>query len=124
MSEHLTAATESGEDLEAVTPADLVEWVSYLVSRVESVDRSSGQHWCSQWWNHPEAIDRFRALHERWLEAQADGGMSSWWVDHFDRHASVLFSKRGPFGECGTTHVVSTTRRILATEQPPNGWSW
>ncbi|WP_157940258.1 DUF4913 domain-containing protein [Arthrobacter ruber] len=31
------------------------------------------------WWNHLEAVDRLRALHERWLEAHAVGVMSSWW---------------------------------------------
>ena len=124
MSDELKTGEDSGREAEAVTPADLVEWVEHIVSRLESVDRSSGQHWCSQWWNHPEAVDRLRALHERWLEAQADGAMSNWWVGHFDSHASILFAKRGPFGECGTTHVAKTSRRILTAEQPPSGWSW
>ncbi|WP_461171117.1 DUF4913 domain-containing protein [Arthrobacter sp. Z1-15] len=62
-----------------------------------------------------------RGLYEQWLEAQASGRMSSWWIDHYDRHATVLFAKRGPFDECGTTHVGMTARRVLATEQPPVG---
>ncbi|WP_084442924.1 DUF4913 domain-containing protein [Arthrobacter sp. CAL618] len=112
-----------GEDF-AFTSEELVDWVEGLAAMLESVDRSQNQHWCSQWWNHPEAVDRFRALYEQWLEAQASGGMSSWWIDHFDRHATVLFTKRGPFGECGTTHAEKTARRILATEQPPPDWAW
>jgi hypothetical protein len=106
------------------TPEELVDWVEGLVAMLESVDRSQNQYWCSQWWNHPEAVDRFRALYEQWLEAQANGGMSSWWIDHFDRHTTVLFARRGPFGECGTTHVHKTARRVLATEQPPHNWGW
>ncbi|MHA7287677.1 DUF4913 domain-containing protein [Arthrobacter sp. MDT3-44] len=114
---------DGGEDF-AFTPEELVDWVEGLVAMLESVDRSQNQYWCSQWWNHPEAVDRFRGLYEQWLEAQANGGMSSWWIDHFDRHATVLFARRGPFGECGTSHTKKTARRILATEQPPTAWAW
>jgi hypothetical protein len=39
---------------------------------LESVDRSQNQSWCSQWWNHTEAVDRFRGLYEQWLEAQVN----------------------------------------------------
>lgn len=120
-----SAASESKSASDfTCTPEELVDWVEGLVALLESVDRSQGMSWCSQWWKHLEAIERFRALFEKWLEAQKEGGMSSWWIDHFDRHATVLFAKRGPFGECGTKHVERTTRRILATEQPPHGWSW
>ncbi|MHA7240127.1 DUF4913 domain-containing protein [Arthrobacter sp. TMS1-12-1] len=44
---------------------------------LESMERSQNQYWCSQWCNHPEAVDRFRGLCEQWLDAQANGGMSS-----------------------------------------------
>ena len=107
-----------------ITPEMLVDWVEHLASLLESVDKSSNQFWCTQWWKHSEAVERLKALHEHFLDAQASGGMSSWWVDHFDRHAAVLFAKRGPFGECGTGHAEKTTRRILATEHPPTDWAW
>lgn len=116
--------TEQVENAEEFTPEDLVDWVEHLVATLESVDKSVGMSWCPQWWNHPEAVERFRALFEKWAEAQKDGGMSSWWIDHFDRHAVVLFAKRGPFGECGTKHVDKGMRRTLVTEQPPTDWSW
>lgn len=106
------------------TPGDLVDWVEGLAAVLESVDRAQNQYWCSQWWKHPEAVDRLRGMYDQWLEAQAHGGMSSWWVDHFDRHALVLFAKRGPFGECGTSHVEKTARRTLAAESPPSDWNW
>ena len=113
---------QGGEEEFNYTPEDFVDWVERLAAILESVDRSQNQYWCSQWWNHAEAVDRFRGLYEQWLEAQAKGGMSSWWVDHFDRHATVLFAKRGLFGGCGTTHKGKTARRVLATVQPPLGW--
>lgn len=40
------------------TPEEPVDWVEGLVSMVESVDKSTGMSWCSQWWNHPEAVER------------------------------------------------------------------
>lgn len=116
--------TAQPEDAEAFTPEELVDWVEHLVAMLESVDRSVGMAWCVQWWNHTEAVERFRALFEKWLEVQKDGGMSSWWTDHFDRHAVILFAKRGPFGECGTKHVEKGARRILVTDRPPSDWSW
>ena len=123
ISPDVSAAVQEPEDT-GFTPDELVDWVEGLVSLLESVDKSSNQFWCSQWWNHSEAVERFKALYEHWLDAQASGGMSSWWVDHFDRHAAVLFAKRGPFGECGTSHSEKTTRRILAAERPPADWVW
>lgn len=121
---HGTSRFADGREQDTFTPADLVDWVERLASLLESVDKSQNLFWCSQWWNHPEAVDRLKALYEHWLDTQASGGMSSWWVDHFDRHAVILFSKRGPFGECGTKHVGKGVRRVLATEQPPANWSW
>ena len=67
--------TEHVEDAEEFTPEDLVDWVEHLVATLESVDKSVGMSWCPQWWNHPEAVERFRALFEKWAEAQKDGGM-------------------------------------------------
>ena len=109
---------------EALSVEDFIGWVEDMMADVESVDRSANMHWCSQWWAHPEAIKRLKALYEEWLARQAEGGMSSWWTDHFDRHAAVLFAKRGPFGECGVSHVERGMRRTLDCEQPPAGWSW
>lgn len=107
-----------------ITPEDLIEWVEMIVSRLESVDHYQGQFWCPQWWEHTEAVDRFRALFERWLDAQANDGMSSWWVDHYDRHAPILFAKTGPFGDCADGHEPKAKRRMLACEMPDPDWAW
>lgn len=121
MSEEVEQDTET---VEGPTQEEFVEWVERLMARVESVDMDQAMRWCPQWWAHTEAVDRFRALYEEWIGCQANGGMSSWWTNHFDRHAAVLFTKRGPFGDCGTSHVEKGFRRTLACEHPPTGWSW
>lgn len=109
---------------EALNVDDFIAWVEDTMADLESVDRSANMHWCSQWWAHPEATQRLKALYEEWLDRQTNGGMSSWWVDHFDRHASVLFAKNGPFGECSVSHVERGARRTLECEQPPADWTW
>ena len=115
---------QQAETGEQFTPEEFVEWVEQLVARVESVDMNQDMRWCPQWWAHTEAVDRFKSLYEEWMVCQAGGGMSAWWTNHFDRHAAVLFTKRGPFGECGTSHVEKSFRRTLACEHPPADWSW
>ncbi len=118
------AVEQDTETVERPTQREFVTWVEEFVSRLESVDRSSNRHWCPQWWAHTEAVDRLSALHTQWLMASEENSLSSWWVDHFDRHASILFSPHGPFGGCGTKHVEKGIRRTLATEQPPAEWTW
>lgn len=119
MSEHEVETHENGPTVEA-----FVEWVEATMAEIESVDRSANMHWCSKWWAHPEAMKRLRALHEEWLLRLVDGGMSSWWTDHFDAHAKVLFARSGPFGECATSHTERGARRTLGCEHPPGNWSW
>lgn len=106
------------------TQEEFVTWVEAIAAQLESVDRSANMYWCSQWWAHPEAVDRLVALHAQWLIAAQENIMSSWWVDHFDRHAVVLFAKHGPFGECAVAHVEKGARRTITCEQPPPEWHW
>lgn len=113
---------EQAQVVEHSTREELAAWVEGLLSQVESVDLSANMHWCSQWWAHTEAVERFSALHAQWLVARDENTMSAWWVSHFDAHAKVLFSVRGPFGECGTSHTDKGFRRTLACEQPPAEW--
>ncbi|GGG59835.1 hypothetical protein GCM10011374_23320 [Kocuria dechangensis] len=118
------SAGQNPETVEGPTQEEFVAWVQEFLSRLESVDRSSNRHWCPQWWAHTEAVDRLATLHAQWLVAMEENSMSSWWVDHFDRHAAVLFSPHGPFGDCGTAHVAKGARRTLTTQRPPAEWSW
>ena len=102
----------------------LVSWVETLIASVESFDHEGNMHWCPQWWAHPEAVERFRGMHQQYLASapnkdQPYGLLSSWWTDHFDHHAAVLFAKRGPFGECRDGHV---DKPRLPTVPPPADW--
>lgn len=102
---------------------DFIAWVEATISALESVDTEGNMHWCAQWWDHPEAVDRLRALHMHQLAVMPTsedpaGALSSWWVDHWDRHAVILFGKSGPFGECRGGH---TRRAPLSLDSPPIG---
>lgn len=106
------------------TRDEFVAWVEATIATIESVNQDQNMHWCPQWWRHPEAVDRFRALHRHQLaclpsEDDPHGALSSWWVDHWDRHAVVLFSKSGPFGQCRSGHE---NQPQLAVKSPPDDW--
>ncbi|MEX5271537.1 DUF4913 domain-containing protein [Kocuria sabuli] len=113
---------EQEQVMDHPTREEFAGWVEGLLAQVESVDLSANMHWCSQWWAHPEAVERLSALHAQWILARQENTMSSWWVNHFDAHATVLFSVRGPFAECGTSHVEKGYRRTLVCEPPSAEW--
>ena len=92
-----------------------------LTPRDLAIPTSDGLTLRSWWWDHPEAVDRLRALHLQQLVAMPTkddpaGSLSSWWVDHWDRHAVVLFGRTGPFGQCRDGHV---RREPLELDTPP-----
>lgn len=124
------AATTSveGEEItdteEEVSARDaLVSWVESTLARIESLSTKE-LAWCPQWWDHPEAVDRFSALHRQYVECLAEGSLSSWWVDHWDRHAPQLFARDGIFEQCRAAgHKTNSERtRLLSTEMPPADW--
>lgn len=99
-----------------------VHWVRERLHRFESHDDRTGE-WCPQWWNHPEAVDRFHALWLAYMAAEAEGELSGWWVNHWDRHFSFLFSKSGVFSQCaGGQHKEFAERRQLTNDKPPADW--
>lgn len=66
-----------------------------------------GLRWCPQWQRHPEAVARVTALWLAWEEmgVSGDSGLSSWWLDHADRHlARLMDGEHGPFGNCSPEH--------------------
>lgn len=90
----------------------VVQWVEQLVAYVESPSREDSA-WCPSWTEHPEAVWRFTALHQAFVLASVDADLSSWWVNHFDRHAPMLFGQRGIFETCTTNgHVVDRPYRF------------
>ena len=57
--------------------------------------------WCSQWWTHPEALERLTALWLTWEQARKEPEtLSAWWRDHVDHHLPLLMSSSGPFRYC------------------------
>lgn len=83
--------------------AEVVAWVEKLMSFLESPARGDSA-WCASWGEHPEAVWRFTALHREFVIAVQEETESSWWVNHFDRHAPVLFGPTGIFQACENGH--------------------
>lgn len=67
------------------------------------VDRAN--HWCAQWWRHPEAVTRFEALWEAFevMRAEPPPALSTWLRDHFDHHMTMLTRPGGTFDGCLAT---------------------
>ncbi|WGD37572.1 DUF4913 domain-containing protein [Lysinibacter sp. HNR] len=87
-------------------------WVVKRLSRVEWVPDNYA--WCPQWYDHPEAVDRLHALWLMYLTDEAEGTLSSWWVNHWDRHHGVLFGRLGIFLRCGRhqKHEPTTEQKL------------
>lgn len=83
---------------------EVAAWVEKLTSFLESQERDDSV-WCPQWQEHPEAVWRFTALQREFEIAFQDDTMSSWWVNHFDRHAPFLFGRTGIFQACESGHT-------------------
>jgi hypothetical protein len=102
---------------------DSVAWVAkWLCPNLEREVKRTFE-WCSQWWDHPEAVQRIEALWRAWEVLRLDGGtgMSTWWVDHADPQLAHLCNPDiGPFGHCHTTHGRDITP--LRTTDPPENW--
>lgn len=89
-------------------PAEVVAWVEKLVRYIESQDRGDSL-WCWRWEDHPEAVWRLTALQREFEIAFQDDTMSGWWVNHFDRHAPLLFGPTGIFQACESEHNSDRT---------------
>lgn len=99
-------------DTQETGPSTLIEW--YETVFAPAITRQlqvGGRTWCARWTEHPEAAARLMTLWQSWqIAADADGWMmSTWWVDHVDRHLTVLLDKEaGPFYGCTPNHHSST----------------
>ena len=85
------------EEVEPYYP-DLASFVRGIVlpvflRRVDGRTRT----WCTQWWEHPEAVLRLEALWRSWEAGRLDVwlGMSSWLRDHADYHLVPLLDPDG-----------------------------
>ena len=106
--------------------SDVGEWSVGWLFPVVRRPLKAGAYWCPQWWEHPEAVERLRALWEAWEAARAEGGnaMSYWWTVHFDAHWGVLTdSARGPFAACAKRGQHSGELGYLpGTPEDEEGW--
>lgn len=68
--------------------------------------------WCKQWWNHESVMMRLTALWQAYEVAYAEGGgaVSTWMLDHADRHFDRIMAEGGPLSECRSDHGNNMTR--------------
>ena len=108
-----------------------LDWLTSHLATVEVVG-TKPTPWCTQWWLHPEVVARFKALWQASMQAEASvmdgdaGAVSSWWINHWDRHAAVIFDKgNGPFRDCDPDqgHLYrrkDTNSQIVPASMPPD----
>ncbi len=96
----------------------LIEWVHRHVAAVIARPLRGEHKWCPQWWEHPEAIFRFTALHRAWTELAGEPGsaLSIWIRDHLDPCLRELLAPAGPFTDC--THSERHRSRDAHTSLP------
>jgi hypothetical protein len=107
----------------------LVEWVQEHFAKVEFYTDAQKIRWCPTWWEHPEAVERLKAL---WMAHQAlefsleMEAVSNWWLHHWDAHRAILFHDKGPFRNCDAErgHLASSSdKRVLPIPAaPPEDW--
>lgn len=91
---------------------DFGQWIHATLAIIEYPATQNGA-FCPEWWNHPEAVARFRALYQEYLVAAEKGGISDWWVHHWDLHARALFDPQtGVFRDCSAGHRPAESRRV------------
>lgn len=82
-------------------------------------------HWCSQWWKHPEALDRLDALWRAWEALRRDPttGPITWWIHYADPTMATLMSRDGPFGRCRRAEHTSADALVppLPVMAAPDG---
>ena len=122
----------NGDDLDRrpATPTiggyALIEWVHDTVAAITARPLRGEYAWCPLWWEHPEAVFRFEALHGAWTELAPEPGaaLSIWVRDHLDPCLQVLLDPNGPFADCAHTErrggpSVHRPLPTLPTTTPP-----
>jgi hypothetical protein len=85
------------------TDRDVENWAVKWFGQILERRASNTRRWCRRWYDHPEVVARFHVLHAAYRQAETTGSaldMSSWFVDHLDKHLDVIFSADGPFAGC------------------------
>lgn len=63
--------------------------------------------WCDRWWLHKSVVGRLVAAWYAWEDAHVAGGgaISSWILEHADRHFDRIMAEDGPFRKCKPGHT-------------------
>ncbi|WP_426225306.1 DUF4913 domain-containing protein [Pseudarthrobacter sp. DSP2-3-2b1] len=82
---------------------------------------TTGIRWCWQWWNHQSVMMRLTALWQGYEVAYGEGGgaVSTWMLDHADRHFDRIMADGGPLSECRSDHGNQMVR--YPTDPLPEG---
>lgn len=91
------------EDPELAFP-DVYAFVREYLSKAyaRQVSAQGRWHWCSQWWNHPEAVSRLQQLWLGWEAARQAAPPAGifWWTQQADPTMNALSSEDGTFSRC------------------------
>jgi hypothetical protein len=113
-----TGDSPDGEETQAAEPKhrDVYEFFERTYSpyyeladaRTSALKRDSPlMSWCDQWWLHKSVVGRMVAAWYAWEDAYTAGGgaMSSWILEHADRHHDRVMAEDGPFRKCKSGHT-------------------
>lgn len=121
------AEDEANLDLRAPFQA----WVQEHFAVVETVGTKGIPPWCDRWFDHPEVVARLFAVWQASIQVRHDDSLdasSNWWLNHWDRHAVVLFDpQNGPFRHCDRDrgHLVdrkSGVTSVITPKLPGPDW--
>lgn len=102
---NLDAATADPVGEERPAYASLRLWVEeYFVHHFPRRENGTGVRWrwCSQWWDHVEAVSRLTGLWHSWemMHRQPGNGLATWYTTYLDPQLPVLLGGDGPFANC------------------------
>ncbi|WP_280404424.1 DUF4913 domain-containing protein [Nocardia brasiliensis] len=82
--------------------ANIGEWTQRKLPRSATSTANGAICWCSEWYEHPEAVTVLWSLRRAWLEAvvQPGAAMAVYFRDFFYPLFNTLNSPNGPFYAC------------------------
>lgn len=82
----------------------LARWVHHLLLPVYGREVTSAAPWCTQWWQHPEAVAQLHGLWLAWQELTSPeaglAGPANWHRDYLGAVLGALRDPGGPFAGC------------------------
>ena len=122
------AATAVTVDDDAPPPLrfpTLPEFMGWFSNWYRRETLGSSVSWCSEWWNHPEAIIRLEAVWRAYeaLRHEPGTGVSVWIRDHVDPHLGKLMGEGSPFGTCTPTEHRDPLPPLPVADPPEDWWT-